>query len=58
MDNCDQLPVHVTENSVISCWKLSDEDLQRVNDSKVIWVFHAGQYLQPHALQTENPFNI
>lgn len=41
---------------VISCWKPTKEELEEINRTGRIWVFHFGHYLQPHAVSGQNPF--
>ncbi len=55
-EECDQLAVYQDANQIISCWKLSDEKMEILIRTKKVWVYHSGNYLQPHALAVENPF--
>lgn len=41
---------------IISCWKPSKEELEEINRTGRVWVFHYGGYLQPHAVSGTNPF--
>lgn len=41
---------------VISCWKMTKEELEEVNNTGRVWCFHYGNYLQPHALSGHHPF--
>jgi hypothetical protein len=44
---------------VISCWKLSPEELEEVSKTGVIWldILTFNQLLQPVMLRAESPFN-
>lgn len=42
--------------AIISCWKLSDEDLKTINETGVVWLSVTGQTLPPVAVFSENPF--
>lgn len=59
-EQCTPLPVHIHENNefpgIISCWKLSEEDLQRINETGVVWLNVVGRTMPPVLLFTENPF--
>lgn len=66
-EQCSDLPVWegqapVDESgtmaqAIISCWKLSKEDLEEIQRTGVIWLqVHAG-VMMPVSLYTENPFN-
>lgn len=41
---------------IISCWKPTKEELEEIKRTGRIWVFHFGQFLQPHAIEGKNPF--
>jgi hypothetical protein len=41
---------------IISCWKLSKEDLEEINKTGTIWLRIIGQGMPPVSLQTETPF--
>lgn len=45
-----------TLQAVISCWKLSYEDLQEIQKTGVIWLSIRGHGMPPVSLFTENPF--
>lgn len=42
---------------VISCWKCTKEELEEINKTGRVWVYHWGINLQPHAVSGTNPFN-
>jgi hypothetical protein len=42
--------------AIISCWKLSKEDLEEINRTGVIWLSITGTGMPPVSLFTENPF--
>jgi hypothetical protein len=41
---------------IISCWKLSKEDLEEINKTGTVWLRIVGQGMPPVTLQTETPF--
>jgi hypothetical protein len=42
--------------AIISCWKLSKEDLEEIQRTGVIWLSITGNGMPPVSLFTENPF--
>jgi hypothetical protein len=46
----NQLPV------IISCWKLSKEDLEEIQNTGKIWLSITGNGMPPVSLFTDNPF--
>lgn len=40
----------------ITCWKMTQEELEEFQKTGRIWVYHWGPSLQPHSLGTRNPF--
>ena len=55
-EECNDLPVHKTKDQIISCWKLTKEELEQINKTGVIWFSVMGQSQPPIWLGTENPF--
>lgn len=52
------LPAHKDENGVVlTCWKLTPEDMQRIQETGVIWLemLTFNQALQPVRLDSEKP---
>lgn len=43
--------------AIISCWKLSYEDLQEIQRTGCIWLSITGNGMPPVSLFTENPFS-
>jgi hypothetical protein len=41
---------------IISCWKLSKEDLEEIQRTGVIWLSITGHGMPPVSVFTENPF--
>jgi hypothetical protein len=41
---------------VISCWKLTTEELDEINRTGRVWLFVWGQTMPPVLLQTKSPF--
>jgi len=42
--------------SIISCWKLSKEDIEEIKRTGVIWLCISSDGMPPVSLFTENPF--
>jgi hypothetical protein len=60
-EQCFTLPVCISKDSegkdvVLSCWKLSDEELEKLKVDGVIWLGILGTNMQPVYLTIENPF--
>jgi len=45
--NCRDLEIHRTEKSIISCWRLTDEELKKVAETGVVWFMVVGQTHPP-----------
>jgi hypothetical protein len=60
MSNCEPLSVWRGEQDdtpmVISCWKLTVEELEEINKTGKVWLWVRGQSMPPVALQTTHPF--
>lgn len=55
-DGCKDLPVHKSDNQIISCWELSEEEIQKIIKNKVIWLSIWGKEQLPVCLLAETPF--
>lgn len=65
-EQCSDLPVWEgnapiddqgnTAPTIISCWKLSKEDLEEIQRTGVIYLSVSGTGMPPVSLFTENPF--
>lgn len=55
-EGCNDLPAHKAKDQIISCWKLTKEELEQVNKTGVIWFSVMGQSQPPIWLGTDNPF--
>lgn len=65
-EQCSDLPVWKgsapiddhgnTAPTIISCWKLSKEDLEEIQKTGVIWLSISNTGVPPVSLFTENPF--
>lgn len=42
---------------IISCWKLSKEDLDEIQKTGVVWLSITGKGMPPVSMFTENPFD-
>lgn len=49
-DTKEEVPV------IMSCWKLSKEDLEEIQKTGTIWLSITGHGMPPVSLFTENPF--
>lgn len=45
-----------TMPALISCWKLSKEDLEEIQKTGTIWLSITGEVMPPVSLFTETPF--
>lgn len=41
---------------IISCWRFSEEDIENIQKTGIIWIEIMGYHLSPHTLITGNPF--
>lgn len=48
-EECEPLPVFQGEGQIISCWELSDEDIEKLKTTKRIWL-HVWSINQPPVL--------
>ncbi len=60
-DQVKPLPVHrgtTTDNKpvIVSCWELSDEELEELARTKKLWLLIYGNGMSPVSIQTESPF--
>jgi hypothetical protein len=42
--------------AIISCWRLSKEDLEEINRTGVVWLSITGTGMPPVSVFTDNPF--
>ncbi len=62
-DEYETLPAFMNDSpqrEVVTCWKLSEEDLKRVNETGQIWlkVLTFGNPLQPLAMSADVMINV
>ncbi len=55
-EGCLDLPAHTAEDQIISCWKLTEEEIKTINETGVIWFSVKGQKQPPIWLGVETPF--
>lgn len=55
-DEFEDLPAHKAPDQIISCWKLDEADLKRINETGVVWFSVIGNSQPPIWLGTESPF--
>lgn len=41
---------------IITCWKLSKEDMELIQETGCVWMLVEGNIMQSTSLTTENPF--
>jgi len=60
MSECEPLSVWRGEQNnqplVISCWKLTNEELEEINKTGRVWLYVCGQTMPPVSLQIKHPF--
>lgn len=47
MENCGDLQCFVTPTETISCWRLTDDELEQVNKTGVVWLSISGHPTPP-----------
>lgn len=56
-EECKSLPVFSNGKECISCWQLSDEEIEKLKETKCIWLgVLSGQTQPPVFLNVDNPF--
>jgi hypothetical protein len=57
-DECEPLSVFINPNPalVISCWKLTKEELEEINRTGRVWLWIYGPTMQPALLTVKSPF--
>lgn len=55
-EGCNDLPAHKAEDQIISCWKLTKEELEQINKTGIVWFSVMGQTQPPIWLGIETPF--
>lgn len=50
------LPAFQNEEMIISCWKVTDEDLEIIKQTGVVWLRVYGKAQPPVIIQAELPF--
>lgn len=51
------LPVHVTSQTVVSCWRLTPLEIQEVLETGRIWIHVLGHNVLPMAVSGHDPFS-
>lgn len=54
--SCFRGPTTEGDIVTISCFKCTKEELEEINKTGRVWVYHFGTYLQPHSVSGTNPF--
>ena len=60
-DQCQSASAFVGQQTdgqpvIITCWKITANELEEFNKTGRIWCTHVGTGIQPHVLHTESPF--
>lgn len=55
-EECGSLPAYRGEGQIISCWEVTPEDLERIKETGVIWLYVVGAGQPPVYIGTEYPF--
>ncbi len=57
-EECEPLSVHVSDDPpvVISCWKLTKEELEEINRTGRVWLWIWGRTMPPALLTIQSPF--
>lgn len=55
-EECGSLPAYRGEGQIISCWKVTPEDLERIKEAGVIWLHIVGNGQPPVYIGSEYPF--
>jgi len=41
---------------IVTCWKLTKDEVEELLETGRVWVYHWGTGLQPHSLTAHSPF--
>ena len=55
-EECGPLPAYRGEGQIISCWKLSPEDLAKVQETGAVWLSIVGLQQPPVWVGPDSPF--
>jgi len=59
-EECMDLPVHHAigeeQEVFISCWELSDEEIKTILETKKLWIWQYGNFVQPIGPSVDFPF--
>ena len=56
MPECGNLPAFLHQGGVLSCWEISDEELEVIAKTKRIWVNMSTHTIPPTSISVEIPF--
>lgn len=57
-DECADLPTFVSEGQIISCWRLSDEEIATITKTGVIWLSIVGMGMPPVSIAASGLVSI
>jgi len=56
-EECGSLPVFSDRNQCISCWELTDEEIEKIKETKCVWIGVMSGHTQPPIfLAVDTPF--
>lgn len=55
-DGCLDLPAHKAEDQIISCWKLTEQELAKIQETGIVYLSVMGRFQPPVWLGVETPF--
>lgn len=55
-EECQPLRVHDTGEALVSCWRLSAEELAEVQRTGLVWLWVHGRGHPPASVEAESPF--
>lgn len=57
-DECGDLEVFRNGNQIVSCWRLSEDELERVAETGVVWLSIVGAGMPPVNIQATGALEI
>lgn len=55
-DGCLDLPAHKAEDQIISCWKLTEQEIAKIKQTGTVWLSVMGRFQPPVWLGVDTPF--
>lgn len=57
-DECYDLPVHSSDGKVVSAWRLSDDELRKVQETGIIWFSCMSSTHPPVMIGADAPIHV